>query len=143
MLNDTCLLIRQIKNRQSQKISDSPNFNPSKYTRYTVSPPTKKPHMMTALPPMIFSLLYIIIFNSNKNILITHRLCVTPIGRGVAKSQSKSLTCSLLLRALPSYHQTFPSLISYCLCNLSPYVRNDSSSMHEQIYMPCLSHRWH
>ena len=36
MLNDTCLLIRQIKNRQSKKISDLPNFNPSKYTRYTV-----------------------------------------------------------------------------------------------------------
>ena len=36
MLNDTCLLIRQIKNCQSQKMSDSPIFNPSKYTHYTV-----------------------------------------------------------------------------------------------------------
>ena len=36
MLNDTCLLIRQIKICQPQKMSDSPNVNPSKYTRYTV-----------------------------------------------------------------------------------------------------------
>ena len=36
MLNDMCLLIHQIKICQPQKISDSPNFNPSKYTCYTV-----------------------------------------------------------------------------------------------------------
>ena len=36
MLNDMCLLICQIKIRQSQKMSNSPNFNPLKYTRYTV-----------------------------------------------------------------------------------------------------------
>ena len=36
MLNDTCLSIRQIKIRQPQKISNLPNFDPSKYTRYMV-----------------------------------------------------------------------------------------------------------
>ena len=37
MLNDTFLLIHQIKIRQTQKIYISPNFNPSKYTSYMVS----------------------------------------------------------------------------------------------------------
>ena len=35
-LNGTCLPIRQVKIRQPQKISNLPNFNPSKYTHYTV-----------------------------------------------------------------------------------------------------------
>ena len=34
MLNDMCLPIHQIKIRQPQKISNLPNFDPSKYTRY-------------------------------------------------------------------------------------------------------------
>ena len=36
MLNDMYLLIRQVKIRQPQKISNSLNFDPSKYTRYMV-----------------------------------------------------------------------------------------------------------
>ena len=35
MLNDTCLLIRQI--RQPQQMRYLPNFNTSKYTHYMVS----------------------------------------------------------------------------------------------------------